>query len=68
MKIDHEKFKKELSKFYKMGYEMGFRDAILKAQSLKSDVSLIEITDILMDYYNSYPCIEKMPPLPEIQG
>ena len=64
MEIKHEKFKEELSKFYKMGYATHFRDAVTFLKKIRDEMSnqllkdtLDETIDGLFTHYNSYPCI-----------
>ena len=53
--------KDEISKFYKLGYERGYKTAILhlKERGLKENYPAFfdNVIEDLLNYYNSYPII-----------
>ena len=57
--------KKELSKFYNLGYKFGFKTALLRLQYYRNknpehEVLFRLMLDDLLDYYNNYPMIQPL--------
>ncbi len=57
---------KEIHSFYRLGYETGFKSAILAMKEIslppteECKVFLQECVDKLINYYNKYPCIQEI--------
>lgn len=64
MNLTDEKIKKELSKFYCLGYEAGFKASIVFLLSTKKESKYDDLIDELIDdlkrQYNTYPMINKI--------
>lgn len=66
MKIDSEKFKKECSEFYRLGYKTSCLDILmfLKNEILDLDQNtqdqVIKLIEKARDRYHSYPCIDHL--------
>ncbi len=65
MNISHEKYKEKVSRFYKIGYEIGFKTAIIflmrkQEEEREQELSnyLNKIIANLLEEYNKYPCIK----------
>jgi len=72
MEIKHDKYKVELSKYYKLGYRMGFKAACSSLQKMEAKdipiederfkVFIAECIENLIEANNSYPCIDPILP------
>ncbi len=77
MEISHDKLKKELSEYYKLGWNTNKMDTLVflskKIQEVEEGheyidqkineiiaIKLNEISEELLDYYNSYPLCDKI--------
>ena len=68
MNITQEKFRKDTSCFYKAGFKSGFYLSIIKMRQILHDNKQLSIPRpniedlilILIEYYNSYPCLDNM--------
>lgn len=74
MKLPHEKQREECSRFYKIGYEMGFKAAILfliDHQKHEHQRDLAEyLTSVIVELhedYNKYPTIKAITLPQELQ-
>lgn len=72
MNITHEKYKEELSKFYKLGYRTGYQTACRALEKMEAkDIPkederfkafISECIEELLKNYNSYPDIKHLFP------
>lgn len=64
MNLTDENIKKELSKFYCLGYQNGFKAAISFLLALKKEAKYDDIIDEMIEelfkQYNHYPLINKI--------